>query len=281
MKDLPIRILVAAALLGLLALVLFFGGWVQAAVLGLFCCLSVFEMRSVFRAKELDPFVIPQAVLGAALFILMYLLGNGWVLAAFMLAFLAVAIERIFNKKRTNDDVLASLVILLYPILPFAFLGLVGFETGAASLSRLALLCIFAGVCMADNGAYLVGSLMGKHKLCPVISPNKTVEGAIGGLVGGALGGVIAYFAQFIWTGSRIIPMPAVIVICFLAGLVGQFGDLFASTFKRWAGIKDFSHIFPGHGGIIDRLDSALFAAPLVYFAIRLIESGALGFLGL
>lgn len=277
MKDLPIRTLVAVGLLGLLAAVLFFGGWVQACVLGLFSALAVFEMRDVFRAREKAPFVLPQAILGASMFAVLYLFGPAWVVCEFFLAFVAVAIERILSRTRTNADLVSSLFILLYPLAPLLFLGLIGFDT-AQGYSRLALILIFAGVVMADNTAYMLGSLIGKHKLCPSISPNKTVEGAVGGLVGGALGGVIAYYAQLLFKGAEPVPMLILAAICFLGGLLGQFGDLFASTFKRWAGVKDFGKIFPGHGGVIDRLDSALFAAPFVFFALMLLSClGAIG----
>ncbi|MBQ7060684.1 MAG: phosphatidate cytidylyltransferase [Clostridia bacterium] len=269
MKDLPLRTGVAVLLLGLLALVLIFGGWIQCAVLGLFSALAVFEMRGVFRAKGIEPFVIPQTVLGAVMFAVLYKLGTTWLFCAFTLAFLAIAIERIINKKRTNEDLVAAILILAYPIAPLSFFGLIGFDM--QGLTRLALLTIFVSVIMSDNTAYMVGSLFGKHKLSPVISPNKTVEGGVAGLIGGAVGGVIVYFAQFLWMKGNTVSLPALIVICFTAGLIGQFGDLFASTFKRWAGIKDFGKIFPGHGGIIDRLDSALFAAPVIYFAFILL----------
>ena len=265
MKDLPVRIIVAVALLALLGLVLFFGGWVQVAVLGLFTAIAVFEMKAIFNAKGMKPFVIPAVILGAGMFALMYKFNTLWLAAAFLLAFFAVAFERVLNKNRTNDDLVAALAILAYPLPFFACFGLIGFAQ--QDYSRLALVCIFAGVCMADNTAYFVGSLMGKHKLCPAISPKKTVEGGIGGLIGGALGGVIAYFVQRLWSFTPA-PLWVLIVICFIAGLVGQVGDLFASTFKRWAGVKDYGNIFPGHGGIMDRLDSALFAAPVVYFAL-------------
>lgn len=274
MKDLPIRTLVAVVLLGLLGLVLWLGGWVQAIVLGLFSAVAVFEMRAVFKAKDVHPFIAPLVVLGAVMFIVLYLLGKFWCAGLFCLAFFAIAIERIVNKNRTNADAAAALMILVYPLALLGCFGLIGFDR--AGYSRLALICIFAGVCMADNTAYFVGSLLGKHKLCPAISPKKTVEGGIGGLIGGALGGVIAFFMQKLWSFPPA-SLPLLIVLCFAAGLIGQFGDLFASTFKRWAGIKDFGNIFPGHGGIMDRLDSALFAAPLVYFGLKL--STMLGFL--
>ncbi|MBR6500195.1 MAG: phosphatidate cytidylyltransferase, partial [Firmicutes bacterium] len=101
-----------------------------------------------------------------------------------------------------------------------------------------------------------------KHKLCPKISPKKTIEGSIGGTLGTMLvSGLFGYFV-----------MPEIMVHCMIMGALGamfsQFGDLTASIFKRKMGIKDYGHLIPGHGGILDRFDSVLFTAPLIYYYI-------------
>lgn len=274
MKDLPLRTAVAAVLLILLGLVIWLGGVFQAIVLGAFSVLAVFEMNGVFKSNGYKPFIIPHIILGGGMFLLMYLASSAgghsqplWLFAAFFAAFLMLAFERAANGSRANDDLAVSLVMLLYPLALLSFLGLVGFDR--CDHSRIAIICVFAGVAMADNTAYMVGSLIGKHKLCPAISPKKSVEGAVAGLLGGALGGIISFFIQKLWGFD--ISIWTHILICFFCGALGQIGDLFASTFKRWANIKDFGSIFPGHGGIIDRLDSAMFAAPFVYIVFRLL----------
>lgn len=116
-----------------------------------------------------------------------------------------------------------------------------------------------------DIMAYFSGYFFGKHKLCPVISPKKTIEGAVGGTLGSMiLCGVFGYFF-----------MPDFLIHCLIIGLLGavvsQFGDLTASIFKRKMGIKDYGNLIPGHGGIMDRFDSVLFTAPLVYYYVMLI----------
>ena len=257
MKDLPVRTLIAVLLIGLLCLVAWFGGWVQAAVLGLFTVAAVYEMFTIFVKRGIRPAVLPQILLGGSMFAVMYKFGARFILPLAAAAFVAIMVERILNARRTNEDLIASLALLVYPVSLLACFGLVGF--GRNDISRAAFLCIFAGPCMADNTAYMVGSLFGKHKLCPYISPNKTVEGAVSGVVGGALGGGIVYFAQKLW--GLDVSLVTLIAVCFIAGIVGQFGDLLASTFKRWAGVKDYSNLFPGHGGVMDRLDSAMVAA--------------------
>jgi phosphatidate cytidylyltransferase len=110
-----------------------------------------------------------------------------------------------------------------------------------------------------DSVAYFVGVNFGKHKLAPQISPRKSIEGSIGGIAGGLLAAVILgiYFQK---------PVPPLLVVAFLVVIAGQFGDLVESIIKRNAGVKDSGTFLPGHGGILDRLDSMLFTGPVVYY---------------
>ena len=141
----------------------------------------------------------------------------------------------------------------------------------------LLILCFAWG---GDTCAYFAGRAFGKHKLCPVVSPNKTVEGAIGGVLGTMAFGVIATFIYSIaadrmeaFTRSNIgISMYAIIALLGLvASVLGIYGDLFASVVKRQCGIKDYGTIFPGHGGIMDRFDSVTFIAPFVTMVITVV----------
>jgi phosphatidate cytidylyltransferase len=114
-----------------------------------------------------------------------------------------------------------------------------------------------------DTAAYLTGILFGKTKLCPGISPKKTVEGAIGGVAGSVAGCFIfalMLMPDHVWT---------IALLGFFGSIVSQMGDLSASLIKRKVGIKDFGHLFPGHGGVLDRFDSILFTAPFVYFYLE------------
>jgi phosphatidate cytidylyltransferase len=115
-----------------------------------------------------------------------------------------------------------------------------------------------------DTGAYAVGRLLGRHKLAPRLSPGKTVEGALGGLAGGALAAV--GLNALLDLGQ---PVAAMLALGLAAAVAGQLGDLAESLIKRAAGVKDMGHLFPGHGGILDRLDSLLFVVPLVYYVAR------------
>jgi phosphatidate cytidylyltransferase len=114
---------------------------------------------------------------------------------------------------------------------------------------------------VGDTAAYYGGSLWGRHKLAPRISPNKTVEGALAGLLGNVFGAqayaLILFPSQLSWEG---------VLLALIVGGVGQMGDLSESMLKRAVGLKDSSELLPGHGGVLDRLDSLLFAVPVVYY---------------
>jgi phosphatidate cytidylyltransferase len=118
------------------------------------------------------------------------------------------------------------------------------------------LILVFIG----DTGAYYAGSYMGKHKLCPNVSPGKTIEGLIGGTLATLIAGSI--FKAFLLPA---LPWTACLLMFLLIGIIGPLGDLFESEFKRAANIKDSGGILPGHGGILDRIDALLFASPIVY----------------
>ncbi|MBQ3266151.1 MAG: phosphatidate cytidylyltransferase [Ruminococcus sp.] len=118
---------------------------------------------------------------------------------------------------------------------------------------------------IADSAAYFAGSYLGKHKLCPEISPNKTVEGAVGGILGGTLSALlIGGIFQLVY-GEVTVYYGVLVLIGFVNSIVSIFGDLTFSVIKRSCRIKDFGSIMPGHGGLLDRFDSVIFCIPVVY----------------
>ncbi|MDO5132541.1 MAG: phosphatidate cytidylyltransferase [Eubacteriales bacterium] len=126
-------------------------------------------------------------------------------------------------------------------------------------------LLIFVCASITDVCALAAGMAFGKHKLAPVLSPKKTIEGAVGGVLGSAaVSCVIALALRFFEPGTDVLPVFLIIGIC--GSLIGQTGDLAASAIKRNAGIKDYGNLIPGHGGIMDRFDSVLFTAPVIYY---------------
>ena len=123
---------------------------------------------------------------------------------------------------------------------------------------------IFVITVISDSMAYFAGKLFGKRKLIPSVSPNKTVEGSLGAIIFTIIGCVL-----YGLTGS--INIGNLVVIGLLGSITSQCGDLIASKLKRYVGIKDFSNLIPGHGGMLDRIDSIIFIAPFAYMLLRLL----------
>ena len=169
------------------------------------------------------------------------------------------------NVRRTIIDVAITVFSLLYIPVMFSFMKLIlNLENG-----RFYILYVFCGAFISDTFACLVGSKFGKTKLAPEISPNKTVEGSIGGI-----SGVILSFIVITLVGKYKYGIDGNVFYWTLVGIAasvaGQFGDLTASAIKRYCKIKDFGNIMPGHGGILDRFDSLMFVAPIVYLFIKI-----------
>ena len=124
---------------------------------------------------------------------------------------------------------------------------------------------IFLSSWGCDTCAYCVGMLIGKHKMAPKLSPKKSVEGGVGGVLGAALLGVLFALAMNHWGGEDVNALHYA-VICGVGGIISQVGDLAASAIKRNHDIKDYGRLIPGHGGILDRFDSVIFTAPVIYY---------------
>ena len=131
---------------------------------------------------------------------------------------------------------------------------------------------IFLSSWGCDTCAYCVGMLIGRHKLAPVLSPKKSIEGAVGGVAGAALLGFL-YATVFGASMAEVQnPQVACALACAIAAVISQIGDLAASAIKRNHQVKDYGHLIPGHGGILDRFDSMLFTAPAIFFAVTFLR---------
>lgn len=152
---------------------------------------------------------------------------------------------------------------LIYVTVMLSFVFKVRFVENGVLLVWL----IFIGAWGSDTCAYCVGKLIGRHKMPSELSPNKTIEGCVGGILGAALIGfvfaVIFYDDKSVWTQLPI--------VCAASSIIAQIGDLTASAIKRNNGIKDYGKLIPGHGGILDRFDSIIFTAPAVFYLISFI----------
>ena len=177
-------------------------------------------------------------------------------------------IHLLFDTKTNSIDTFSKYVYLIgYVILPFIIITKIPF--GISGYNPKILISIFILIWTNDSFAYIVGKSIGKHKLLERVSPKKTIEGFLGGVVFAVLGSYIIaiYYIQipeskiYIW-----------IIIALIVGVFGTIGDLIESKFKRIAGVKDSGKIMPGHGGVLDRLDSVIFVAPIVYLFYQILN---------
>ena len=164
----------------------------------------------------------------------------------------------------------ATMMVFAYPILPL--LILMALNHIAYDLAYVGIITAFAVSMLTDTCAYFVGRLFGKRKFIPEVSPNKTVAGVVGGFVGGLVGALACYFIFYytdLFALASYASMGALISSFILIGILGSFinqlGDLLASAYKRKNNIKDFSNVFPGHGGFMDRVDGLMFVASFIY----------------
>jgi phosphatidate cytidylyltransferase len=197
------------------------------------------------------------------------------VLMAAMTVAGAVSISRGHPAPAALADASATLMAPIYIGLPLGALsairGSVGSDavrsdfTGPFADGRIVVLLLMATIVISDSAQYYTGRAFGRRKLAPAISPKKTVEGAIGGVVFGTLAMIVG--GHYVFQS----PLWVLAILGAAISLLGIVGDLFESLLKRSAGLKDSSNLIPGHGGVLDRIDSWLFAAPVYYAFVRFI----------
>ncbi|MDX6695636.1 MAG: phosphatidate cytidylyltransferase [Blastocatellia bacterium] len=253
-------ILIASILVSWLA-PLFVALAVAAMVFGLY------EFWLLARRREMKPDVVTGFVAAAGILTAFYFNEPPlllWILPAFTIVALAAEMLRGAPFERMTASVGATVLGVMY----VALLGghLVAVRTGFTQGLSADLLAFFFLVIMgSDTGAYYTGRTFGRRKLAPEISPGKTWEGAFGGMAASLLMAVVAHY----WFFPEL-PLQVGLPLAALMNVLGVVGDLTESALKRGAGAKDAAQILPGHGGLLDRLDSLLFNAPVIYYFGRL-----------
>ncbi|MBA3297652.1 MAG: phosphatidate cytidylyltransferase [Acidobacteria bacterium] len=226
--------------------------------------LAFFEYVAIVNALGV---AVPRAVAAIAVVASCIAVGQSLlavdiVVMSAVIAFGALAVASGTPGPRVLHDTAASVLPVVYIGLP---LGAIAATRALAG--REAVLLLMLTIVMSDTAQYYCGRTFGRRPLAPTISPKKTLEGAIGGLLVGTL--VMAFGGRYVFPDANLVIL--VLVSASIAAL-GIVGDLFESLLKRSAGVKDSSHIIPGHGGVLDRIDSWLFAAPLYYAFVRFLR---------
>lgn len=248
-------------------------GFLDALIMS-FAFVGTYEMYHTFRKSEYKNSWGAPLLLCVAIYPLWYFLGYKGILIALSLSICLALAVFTFKAEMELKDLLATIFSLIYPmaLVSLAFALSREFPCGGTFAISFA---IFLPV-FSDTFAYLVGSTLGKRKLCPSISPKKTVAGAIGGLLGSVLCAVTFFLLFDLYaipvgyvTFSDSVAVRAVVfvVLGIVGGVLAEIGDLAASRIKRTMNIKDFGNIFPGHGGVLDRLDSIMFTLVMLFTA--------------
>jgi phosphatidate cytidylyltransferase len=248
------------------------GGYHFLLLIGAIIFVGMWEFYRMMEAKGIRPYKIIGIL--CALVLSWYVFHWNGIYANL---FLTVAVVMLMCLELTRKETKMATTHIAITILGVIYIGFLGshlimlrehplrinldYDYGA-SFVFLAFVVTWAG----DTGAYIVGSAVGKRPLLPRVSEKKTREGSLGGLV---FAGAAALAAKE--TFAPYLELWEAVVLGVLAGVVGQFGDLFESLIKRDADIKDTSEMIPGHGGVLDRFDSLLFTAPLIYYFIRFV----------
>jgi phosphatidate cytidylyltransferase len=232
-----------------------------AGLVALFSAIGIAEFyRMALPERTLECGL--AAIAGTSLVFLPFAGNDKMAIAAIGLLFVCFSLLFLFRIRSIETAAQESAFALLaFIYIPFLLMHLVQLRMTPFGIQWLFVIMLI--VMTNDSAAYYTGSAFGKHRLYPLVSPKKSIEGAIGGLCGSLVGTLFAKFTFF----SQLSYADAV-ATALVIGVVGQAGDLFESLLKRSFGVKDSGTIIPGHGGVLDRLDSILFAAPITYYYV-------------
>ena len=251
--------LISGIILVLIAFVtLYYGGFLTFFVVGAISLIGVFELLRVIQMEKSALGVIVYT--GSVLYYLLLLLGlEQYVMPLALLVLILLIAVYVFTFPKYEISSIAISYFALF------------YVTVMLSDGAYMVVLVFLSAWGNDTLAYCTGRLIGKHKMSPILSPKKTVEGAIGGVIGaGLLGCLYGLFAkQFLSVNYNLIVVFG--IVCAVGGLISIIGDLGASAIKRNYDIKDYSHLIPGHGGILDRFDSIIFTAPIIYYMLVMV----------
>lgn len=241
---------------------------ILVAAVALICSFEILAAAGMTKKLEL---MIPSLIF-SGLFPLLLSLGH-WELLAFIYPLAMFVILLVSSERVSFQDLAYTFTTVC--VITFG-LSTIIVLCGKNLSHALYYIMLAVGIAwIADAGAYFAGSFFGKHKLCPNISPKKTVEGAVGGLLAGVIGAVIIslIFQLFCFQNGEVVLYPQLVLMALIGTAVSIVGDLSFSAIKRSCHIKDYGSIIPGHGGILDRCDSVIFTSPFiliftVYFPI-------------
>ena len=268
MESMKPRLLTAAIGIpaGILVLVLgeFFHGLLYI-VIGAFCAIMIVEYLAARQLQKNIKLFIP-CVIYAFIQPTLYHFKLG-LLTPFVFVFAVFVMMILFHRDINYSD--CAFAVIGTIIIVFGMTSMLIVPDSLHGYFILFFVVTLSIPWIADGGAYFAGVFLGKHKLCPEISPKKTVEGFMGGIVSGVLSALIIALVFNSVSSTAKFNIPLMLLLGAVVSIVSVIGDLSFSLIKRSCDIKDFGSFFPGHGGVLDRFDSVIFAAPVVYYMVR------------
>lgn len=285
--ELAQRLTVAAVGIPIVLLALYIGRWALGPILAVLCAGAALEVYRMAEQRGVRPLRVPGAMGAAALLLIAMLrptvVGAAPLLwTATLLLVLTVALGVIWVRGSVGQPLLTLSVTVVGAVLPAGAFSYVIFlrhlpvpadpinDVWGSLVGVSLVLYPLATTWLTDSAAYFAGKRWGRRKLMPSVSPGKTREGALAGLVGGTVAGLLIALAFNAWLGIALDPVLGALGGLAL-GAISQAGDLAESAWKREAGVKDSGAVFPGHGGILDRMDSLLFTIPAGYWWLALV----------
>ena len=284
-----VRTITGLCLMLILVPAVYFGGIYYLVLTTILSIVATYELLNMFYTKhsnlKIMRFILP-IFSGLSMVSFYYGITNNLGFISFVPIILGIIVVMLFGvlKDGTDaSDITSCITSLIYGGLLFACAFSVEYLKPLQEVSNIKFVgrlfaYMYSIVVCTDTFAYCFGMLFGKHKLCPKISPKKSVEGAVAGLVLGALVGTVVGALLEVFpistlanTTQKVLMIAGVYVISLIISAMGQLGDLVASKLKRSYEIKDYGFIFPGHGGVMDRFDSVIFAGAIFFILMQVI----------
>lgn len=252
---------IALVIIALVTIII--GKDVLLVTIGAISLIGFYELAKVFKMEWKLPGLIGY-VATITYYILLRLELSQYVLMFFIIYLILLLAAYVFSfPKFKSTDIMGVFFGMFYVVLMLSYIYQVRMTNDGIYIVWLIFLCSWG----CDTCAYLVGVMFGKHKMAPVLSPKKTIEGGIGGVVGASL---LGFLFAYIFKNDITMKNPTFIfpIVCAVGGIISQIGDLAASGIKRNHDIKDYGKLIPGHGGILDRFDSVIITSPIIYYLI-------------
>lgn len=261
------RLLSGIILMAITLTVVILGGDLLFAVLFVISLIGIMELNRVVNVNKSFPGILSYLA-GILYYLIVYNRMHQYETMLFISFLMLLMFAYVFGfPKFKTEQIATAFLSLFYVGVMLSYI----YQVRMMENGEILVWLIFIGAWGSDTCAYCVGMLFGKHKVAPKLSPKKSIEGCVGGVIGAALIGYLFALVFRSWIHDIYNPTFVFAVIGAASSIISQIGDLAASAIKRNHDIKDYGTLIPGHGGVLDRFDSIIFTAPIVYYLAEMV----------